>query len=73
MEFYPSIQLGSVLGTESSPTEKTYRVLLLKELIYPKREGGHQDTKTSKYTEQLNQNYEKKAAASVVLATSKLI
>lgn len=64
MEFYPSIQLGSVLGTESSPTEKTYK-FLLKELIYPKREGGHQDTKTSKYTEQLNQNYEKKAAASV--------
>lgn len=34
-------------------------MLILKEFIYPNREGGHQ---VSKYTEQLNKNCVRKAA-----------
>lgn len=62
-----------MLGTESSPTKKDIQSPYVKEFIYPNGEGRHQDTKTSKYTEQLNQHYLKKATEDIVLATSKLI
>lgn len=39
--------------------KKKQKTLILKEFIYPNREGGHQ---VSKYIEQLNKNCVKKAA-----------
>lgn len=64
------LQLGTVLGTKSLSTKRTYRALILKEFTHPNRKERHQ---AFKYAEQLNENYVEKAVTTAVLATSRLI